>query len=49
VLWNPDGTKRYLDISFKASYEDAIRERDAELEFGDYDGATLIRKTYERK
>jgi len=48
VLWNPDGTKRFLDISRNATYEDAVRERDQELEFGDYEGATLIRKTYER-
>lgn len=49
VLWCPDGTKRYRDLSSKHTYADAVRERDAELAFEDYEGATLIRKTYEKK
>lgn len=50
LLWKKDGTKRKIDIPASEGYEGAVRERDAELEFSDeYEGATLIRKTYEKK
>lgn len=49
ILWCPDGTRRYVDIPSSASYDDAIKLRTDILEGDDYDGATLIRKTYEKK
>ena len=48
ILWCPDGTRRYIDIPASATYADAVKERDYELAQDDYDGATLIRKTYKK-
>jgi hypothetical protein len=47
IVWKPDGTKRYVDVPASATYDDAIKVRNQELE-GDCEGVTLIRKTYER-
>lgn len=50
ILWCADGTKRYRDLSSKYTYADAVEARDEELEDDDtLEGATLIRKTYEKR
>jgi hypothetical protein len=49
ILWCPDGSKRYVDIPATADYAQAVKIRSDVMESDDYDGATLIRKTYEKK
>lgn len=44
ILWETSGKKHYRDLPANMTYMNAVKERDEEMEMGEYEKAWLIKK-----